>query len=81
MRNILQTMNIPADQEKPTDNIRMLVERKNNLKNRYTSGILKEIPRLPKKQGCHLFARYGFGDVIKYEAVIDAPLELLNILK
>ena len=63
------------------DNIRMLVER-NNLKKPVYIGDTEGDSKAAKEAGVpFIFARYGFGDVTKYEAVIDAPLELLNILK
>lgn len=63
------------------ENIRMVVER-NNLKNPVYVGDTAGDAASAKKAGVpFIYARYGFGHVEEYEAVIDAPLDLIEKLK
>ena len=63
------------------DNIRMVVER-NNLKSSVYVGDTAGDAASAKKAGLpFIYARYGFGQVEEYDAVIDAPLELIDKLK
>ncbi|NLK99049.1 MAG: HAD family hydrolase [Clostridiales bacterium] len=63
------------------DNIKMVVER-NNLEAPVYVGDTAGDAASAKKAGVpFIFARYGFGQVEEYDAVIDAPLELVNKLK
>lgn len=63
------------------DNIKMVVKR-NNLKNPVYIGDTAGDAKAAKEAGVpFIFARYGFGDVDVFDAVIDKPLDLLDIVK
>lgn len=63
------------------ENIRMVIER-NGLKNPVYVGDTAGDADSAKKAGVpFIYARYGFGSVEEYEAVIDAPIELIEKLK
>lgn len=72
----------PGRSGKPkADNIRMVVDR-NGLKNPVYVGDTAGDAASAKKAGVpFIYARYGFGQVEEYDAVIDAPLELIDNLK
>ncbi len=72
----------PGRSGKPkADNIRMVVDR-NGLKNPVYVGDTAGDAASAKKAGVpFIYARYGFGQVEEYDAVIDAPLELIDKLK
>ena len=61
------------------ENIRMVVLR-NNLKNPIYIGDTAGDAKAAKEAGIpFVFARYGFGDVEEYDAVVDSPIELLEL--
>ncbi len=63
------------------DNIRMVIDR-NSLKSPVYVGDTAGDANSAMKAGLpFIYARYGFGEVEEYEAVIDAPLELIDKLK
>lgn len=63
------------------DNIRMVVER-NNLKAPVYVGDTTGDAKAAKEAGVpFIHARYGFGQVEEYAAVIDAPMELIDKLR
>lgn len=63
------------------ENIKLVIER-NHLKNPVYVGDTKGDAASAKKAGIpFIYARYGFGQVEEYDAVIDSPLDLLKILK
>ncbi|HWT26632.1 MAG TPA: HAD family hydrolase [Mobilitalea sp.] len=63
------------------DNIRLIMER-NHLKNSVYVGDTQGDANATKEAGIpFVFARYGFGDVKEYDAVIDSLCELPDIIK
>lgn len=63
------------------DNIKMVVER-NNLKAPVYVGDTAGDANAAKEAGLpFIHARYGFGQVDEYEAVIDSPMDLIDKLK